>query len=75
MDFITRLLSEKGDISTTRFVQVIGLIMAFAIAMYGMSKSTDLVNLSILCVSFIIPQTVAKVMQKKVEVTKDETKK
>lgn len=67
-EFIEKLLSENGAISTTRLVQVLGLFMAFIIAVVGLSKSIDLINLSILCLSFIIPQTVAKVMQKRTEV-------
>ena len=67
MKAIRELLSEQGDLSTTRFVQVVGLLMAFGIAIVGINKGVELTGLSILCLSFIIPQTIAKVMQKKLE--------
>lgn len=68
--WLLELLSEKGALSTTRVVQVVGLIMAFILAIIGIVKGDDLVGIAILCLSFIAPQTVAKVMQKKVESTK-----
>lgn len=67
MKFISDLLSEKNTVSTTRFVQIIGLFMAFGIACVGIYKGLDLPNLSILCATFIIPHTIAKVIQKKFE--------
>jgi hypothetical protein len=71
MKFIRDLLSETGSISATRFVQVVGLFMALGIAIKGMSDRVDMTGLSILCLSFIIPQTIAKVMQKKLEAGND----
>lgn len=67
MKAIKELLAEKGSLSMTRLVQVIGLFMAFAIAMVGLRLAVEPVGLSILCLSFIVPQTIAKVMQKKLE--------
>lgn len=67
MKFLKDLLSEKSELSTTRAVQLLGIFMAFILAIIGMEKSVDLTALSVLCLSFIIPQTVAKVMQKKIE--------
>jgi hypothetical protein len=67
MKWIRELLSEKSELSTTRFVQVVGLFMAFGIALLGLKLGVDCVGLSILCLSFIIPQTIAKIMQKKIE--------
>lgn len=64
---LKELLSEKGDISTTRVVQILGLFMAFAIAIIGLNKGSDSYGLSLLCLSFIIPQTIAKVLQKRLE--------
>jgi hypothetical protein len=71
--FIHGLLSEDGTISTTRFVQINGLFMAFIIAIIGIEKNIDISALSILCLSFMVPQTIAKVMQKRIEGSMNET--
>jgi hypothetical protein len=70
MGFIKSILSEKGELSTVRLTQIAGLFMAFYLAILGINKGIDPTTLSILCLSFIIPQTIAKVMQKRIEAGK-----
>lgn len=67
MRFFKDLISETGTISTTRFVQIVGLVMAFIIAIIGISAGKDLIGTAIICLVFIVPQAVAKVIQRKFE--------
>jgi len=69
--FFKSLLSPTGEVSATRFTQVVGLFMAFTIAILSVIYATgDYVGIGIICLCFIVPQSVTKVMQKKIEVSK-----
>jgi len=71
-NFINNLLSENGTISCVRFIHIVSTFVAASIAIIGLIQNRDLSQLSILCGSFIVPASAAKVFQKNVE-TKNET--
>jgi hypothetical protein len=66
-NFINNLLSESGTISCVRFLHVVSIFTAAAIAIMGIVKDKDLSQVSILCSTFIVPASAAKVFQKNME--------
>jgi hypothetical protein len=70
-DFLSKLLSEAGAISTTRVVVFISLIMGFIIAIIGLCTNKDLGALSILVTAFIGPALTNKAISKFAETKED----
>lgn len=77
MKFFRELIAENGTQSMTRFLSLICVLTACAIAIYGMVKGLDLNQLIGLCSTFLGFGLGAKVVQKnmekssEIEVTKD----
>lgn len=64
-NFIIKMFEEQGgDVSLTRVITLLALIMGFTIAILGIYKGADLNALSILVSSFITPALAAKTISK-----------
>lgn len=62
------LLAEKGSVSMTRFLSLICVLSASAMALYSVHKGSDLNAVSLLCGTFLGAGIGGKVAQKVVEV-------
>jgi hypothetical protein len=69
--FFLNLLAESSNVSMTRFLSLMCVLTACAIAIYGMWTKTDLNQLIGLCSTFLGFGLGAKVVQKNFE-TKQE---
>jgi uncharacterized membrane protein YfcA len=67
-NFIYQLLNEKGTISALRFMSVLCVFIAGAIAFYGITHGSNLGDISVLCGTFLGTAFGAKVGQKFAEV-------
>ena len=66
--FLTALFSDSGNVSMVRVLSLICVLTASGIALYAVSKGTDLSGISILCGTFLGAGLGAKVAQKSMEV-------
>jgi len=66
--FFLQLLSEKADVSMTRFVSLGCLIISGLIAIFGLYKGSDINALSMLVSAFLVPSITGKVVSKFAEV-------
>jgi hypothetical protein len=67
MQFIRDLFSESGNVSMTRFLSLLCVLMATIIAIYGLIEKSDIGQLSMLCATFLGTGMGGKVAQKWVE--------
>jgi len=65
--WLSKVLSENGEVSATRLHLFLSLILGFIIALIGLSKNADLANLAILVGVFVGPSAALKGFQKTVE--------
>ena len=54
-NWINELFSVKGNISSTRVLTFLSLLLAFLLAVYGLYTNKDLAALSMLCGTFLVP--------------------
>jgi len=70
MEFLRRLLSHGGGISTMRVMGFWSLAIGSLLALYGVYKGLNLLELSALCGVFVGAAFGGKVAQKRVETDK-----
>jgi hypothetical protein len=64
LDYIKKLLSESGEVSTIRVMSISAFLVGAGIAIYGVIRGTDLSGLAQVCGVFIGSAFAAKSIQK-----------
>lgn len=72
MNFWRELLSEDSKLSTTRFLSIVAMLIAGAIAITGILRGADLMGTAALAGVFATTGMGGKVAQKLIEVRKPE---
>lgn len=65
--WLSKVLSETGEVSATRLHLFLSLILGFIIALIGLYKNSDLASLAILVGTFVGPSAALKGFQKTIE--------
>lgn len=67
MCFLSKLLSKSDEVSTTRLMAVLSLIVGSGIGIYGVIKGKDLSGIAQICAVFVSSAFAAKIGQKYIE--------
>jgi hypothetical protein len=63
-NFLKKLLSESGDVSTVRLMSILSLVVGVFIGIYGVCESKDLSGIAQVCGVFVSAAFIGKVSQK-----------
>jgi len=64
MNFIKKLLSEDGSISTMRLMSLISLIVGCTIGILGLLRGKDFTGVAAICSVFVVSAFGGKALQK-----------